>query len=60
VHEFFLKVFYYHAITSIAALVIGGAGAGVLYVLVARKLRVAEMETLFRTVMGRLPGRVSS
>ncbi|MCW2943344.1 MAG: Virulence factor mviN [Actinoallomurus sp.] len=60
VHELFLKLFYYHLITSVAALAIGGAGAGVLYVLVARRLRVAEVETLTRTVMGRLPGRVSS
>jgi putative peptidoglycan lipid II flippase len=60
VHEVFRKLFYYHLITSVAALAIGGAGAGVLYVLVARRLRVAEVETLHRTVMSRLPGRVSS
>ncbi len=59
VHELFVKLFYYHVITSVAALVVGGAGAGVLYVLVARRLRVGEVETLTRTVMGRLPGRVS-
>jgi putative peptidoglycan lipid II flippase len=60
VHEVFLKLFYYHLVTSVAALAVGGVGAGVLYVLVARRLRVAEVETLHRTVMSRLPGRVSS
>ncbi len=59
VHELFVRLFYYHVITSVAALVVGGSGAGVLYLLVARRLRVGEVETLTRTVMGRLPGRVS-
>jgi putative peptidoglycan lipid II flippase len=60
VHEVFLKLFYYHVVTSVAALIVGGAGAGLLYVLVARKMRISELETLTRTIMGRLPGRVSS
>jgi putative peptidoglycan lipid II flippase len=60
VHELFVKLFYYRLITSVAALAIGGAGAAVLYVLVARRLRISEMETLTGTVMRRLPGRVSS
>jgi putative peptidoglycan lipid II flippase len=60
VHELFFKLFYYRLITSVAALAIGGAGAAVLYVLVARRLRVSEVETLTGTVMRRLPGRVSS
>jgi putative peptidoglycan lipid II flippase len=60
VHELFVKLFYYRLITSVAALAIGGAGAAVLYVLVARRLRISEVETLTGTVMRRLPGRVSS
>jgi putative peptidoglycan lipid II flippase len=60
VHELFVKLFYYRAITSIVALVIGGVGAAVLYVLVARRLRISEVETLAGTLMRRLPGRVSS
>jgi putative peptidoglycan lipid II flippase len=60
VHELFVKLFYYQLITSVAALAVGGAGAAVLYVLVARRLRIAEVETLAGTVMRRLPGRVSS
>ena len=59
VHELSVRLFYYHALTSVAALVVGGAGGGVLYLLVARKLHIGEVETLTRTVMGRLPGRVS-
>jgi putative peptidoglycan lipid II flippase len=59
VHELFVKLFYYETITSIVALIIGGAGAAVLYVLVARRLRIAEVETLAGTLMRRLPGRVS-
>jgi putative peptidoglycan lipid II flippase len=55
-----VKLFYYHAITSVAALAVGAAGAGVLYVLVARRLRVAEVETLARIVRARLPGRVDA
>jgi putative peptidoglycan lipid II flippase len=60
VHELFVKLFYYRTITSIVALAIGGAGAAVLYVLVARRLRISEVETLAGTLMRRLPGRVSS
>jgi putative peptidoglycan lipid II flippase len=60
VHEVFVKLFYYQLITSVAALALGGAGAAVLYVLVARKLRISEVETLAGTLMRRLPGRVSS
>jgi putative peptidoglycan lipid II flippase len=60
VHEVFVKLFYYQLITSVAALAVGGAGAAVLYVLVARKLRISEVETLAGTLLRRLPGRVSS
>jgi putative peptidoglycan lipid II flippase len=60
VHELFVKLFYYRTITSIVALIIGGAGAAVLYVLVARRLRISEVETLAGTLLRRLPGRVSS
>ena len=60
VHELFVKLFYYRTITSLVALAIGGAGAAVLYVLVARRLRISEVETLAGTLMRRLPGRVSS
>ncbi|HZE32524.1 MAG TPA: murein biosynthesis integral membrane protein MurJ [Actinoallomurus sp.] len=60
VHELFVKLFYYQLITSVVALAVGGAGAAVLYVLVARRLRISEVETLTGTVMRRLPGRVSS
>jgi putative peptidoglycan lipid II flippase len=59
VHELFVKIFYYRLITSLVTLAVGGAGAAVLYVLVARRLRIAEVETLAGTVMRRLPGRVS-
>jgi putative peptidoglycan lipid II flippase len=58
VHELFVRLFYYHWITSFAALAIGGAGAAVLYVLVARRLRITEVETLTQTVIRRPPGRV--
>jgi putative peptidoglycan lipid II flippase len=60
VHELFVKLFYYQLITSVVALAVGGAGAAVLYVLVARRMRISEVETLAGTVMRRLPGRVSS
>ncbi|GAB3957517.1 hypothetical protein GCM10029978_000360 [Actinoallomurus acanthiterrae] len=60
VHLASVKFFYYHAISSLGALVIGGGGAVVLYALVARVLRVPEVETLQRTVMARLPGRGAS
>jgi putative peptidoglycan lipid II flippase len=59
VHELVVKIFYYRLITSLVTLAVGGAGAAVLYVLVARRLRIAEVETLAGTVMRRLPGRVS-
>jgi putative peptidoglycan lipid II flippase len=55
VHELFVKIFYYRLITSVVALAVGGAGAALLYVLVARRLRITEMESL----MTRLPGRDS-
>lgn len=60
VHAIFYGAFYYNLISSAAALLIGGLGAVVLYVLVARRLRISEVETLHRTVMARLPGRVSN
>jgi putative peptidoglycan lipid II flippase len=60
VHAIFYSAFYYNPISSAAALLVGGLGAVVLYVLVARRLRVSEVETLHRTVMARLPGRVSN
>jgi putative peptidoglycan lipid II flippase len=60
VHELFVKIFYYQLITSLVALAVGGAGAAVLYVLVARRLRISEVEIFAGTLMRRLPGRVSS
>ena len=60
IHELFVKLFYYRTITSIVALLVGSAGAAALYVLVARRLRISEVETLAGTLMRRLPGRVSS
>jgi putative peptidoglycan lipid II flippase len=60
VHLLSFKFFYYHAISSLGALMIGGGGAVVLYALVARVLRVPEVETLQRTLMARLPGRGAS
>jgi putative peptidoglycan lipid II flippase len=60
VHQVFVKLFYYQVISSLAALIIGGAGATILYVLVASRLRISQLETLTRSLMGRLPGRSSS
>jgi putative peptidoglycan lipid II flippase len=60
VHELAVKLFYYQLITSVLALAVGGAGAAVLYVLVARRLRISEVETLAGTVIRRLPGRAPS
>jgi putative peptidoglycan lipid II flippase len=60
VHQLFVKLFYYQVITSLVALAVGGAGAAALYVLVARRMRISEVETLAGTLMRRLPGRVSS
>jgi putative peptidoglycan lipid II flippase len=60
VHSLFVAVFYYEPLSSLGALIIGGAGGAALYVLVARRLRVAEVETLYCTVTARLPGHASS
>lgn len=42
---------------ALGALVAGAAGGGVLYLIAARLLRVAEVQTLIGTVTARLPGR---
>ncbi|MCO6007294.1 murein biosynthesis integral membrane protein MurJ [Actinoallomurus purpureus] len=60
VHLLSFKFFYYHVISSLGVLVIGGGGAMVLYFLVARVMRVPEVESLQRTLMARLPGRGAS
>jgi putative peptidoglycan lipid II flippase len=60
VHLLSYKFFSYHVISSLGALAIGGGGAVVLYALVARLVRISEVETLQRTVMARLPGRGAS
>ncbi|MCO5970189.1 murein biosynthesis integral membrane protein MurJ [Actinoallomurus soli] len=60
VHLLGYKMFYYHVISSLGVLVVGGGGAMVLYFLVARLLRIPELESLQRTVMARLPGRGAS
>lgn len=60
VHQLTFRFFYYNVVSSLGALVVGGIGAIALYAVVARRLRVAEVETLYRTVMGRLPGRGAS
>jgi putative peptidoglycan lipid II flippase len=39
------------------ALVVGGAGGGLIYLITARLLGVQEVQTLLRTIAGRLPGR---
>ena len=54
-HELSVTLFHYRLITSLVTLAVGGAGAAVLFVLVARRLRVAEIGTLARTVMRRSP-----
>lgn len=41
---------------SLAALVLGGLGGGILYVAAARILRVPEVETMLRTLSARIPG----
>lgn len=43
-------------IPSLAALVIGGLGGGVLYLVTARVLRVPEVETMLSTLSARIPG----
>ncbi|GAA4618058.1 hypothetical protein GCM10023195_80920 [Actinoallomurus liliacearum] len=60
VHLVSFKFFYYNVLSSLGVLVIGGGGAMVLYFLVARLLRIPEMESLQRTMMARLPGRGAS
>ncbi|GAA4640373.1 hypothetical protein GCM10023196_105610 [Actinoallomurus vinaceus] len=60
VHLLSFKFFYYHVISSLGVLAVGGGGALVLYALVARVLRIPEVETLQRTMMARLPGRGAS
>lgn len=45
------------AVPALGALVVGSAGGGVLYLVAARLLRVAEVQTLIGTVTARLPGR---
>jgi len=60
VHELSRKAFDYEMIASLGVLIVGGTGAVAVYGLVARRLRVAEVETLYRTVMARLPGRGAS
>ncbi|RAY14719.1 murein biosynthesis integral membrane protein MurJ [Actinomadura craniellae] len=42
---------------SVVALVVGSTGGGLLYLVFARLLRVAEVQTLLSTVTSRLPGR---
>lgn len=42
---------------SLAALVVGGAGGGLLYLVFARLLRVGEVQTMLSTITRRLPGR---
>jgi len=43
-------------LSSLAALVLGGLGGGILYVLAARVLRVPEVETMLSTLSARIPG----
>jgi putative peptidoglycan lipid II flippase len=42
---------------AVISLVIGGFGGALCYLVAARLLRVQEVQTLLRTVAGRLPGR---
>ncbi|GAB3276626.1 hypothetical protein GCM10027589_02260 [Actinocorallia lasiicapitis] len=41
---------------SFGALVVGAAGGGILYLVSARLLRIAEVETMTRTLTARIPG----
>jgi putative peptidoglycan lipid II flippase len=41
---------------SLAALVVGGVGGGILYLITARLLRIAEVETMISTLSARIPG----
>ena len=59
VHVGFKSFLGYGLIDSVLALAVGGAGGGAVYVLVARRMRIPEVESLYRTVITRLPGRVS-
>jgi putative peptidoglycan lipid II flippase len=60
VHLLAYKFFYYHVLSSLGVLAVGGGGAMVVYFLVARLLRIPELESLQRTMMARLPGRGAS
>nr|WP_268817546.1 murein biosynthesis integral membrane protein MurJ [Thermomonospora echinospora] len=42
---------------ALLSLIVGSAGGGILYVVFARLLRVAEVQTMLSTVSRRLPGR---
>ncbi|MBA9002127.1 murein biosynthesis integral membrane protein MurJ [Thermomonospora cellulosilytica] len=42
---------------ALLSLIVGGAGGGILYLVFARLLRVAEVQTMLSTVTRRLPGR---
>jgi putative peptidoglycan lipid II flippase len=57
VHEIFATYVGTGFVHSAIALVVAGVGGTVLYVIAARLLRVAEVNTLISTVAGRLPGR---
>jgi putative peptidoglycan lipid II flippase len=59
VHVGFKSMLGQNTIASILALAVGGGGGGALYFLVARRLHIPEVESLYRTVITRLPGRVS-
>jgi len=42
--------------SSLAAVVVGGVGGGILYLITARLLRISEVETMISTLSARIPG----
>jgi putative peptidoglycan lipid II flippase len=57
IHEIFGTYIGKSFAPATIALVTGSVGGGLMYLVAARLLRVAEVETLMRTIARRLPGR---
>jgi putative peptidoglycan lipid II flippase len=58
-HLLSVRLFAYGTLSGLVTLTAGTIGGGLLFVVAARMLKIAEVDAMYRTVMSRMPGRSS-
>lgn len=58
-HVVVSRLMPYDTVSGLLTLVVGAVGGGLLFIVTARILKIAEVDAMYQTVMSRIPGRGS-